>query len=255
MAQVTTPQDRNLRGARYWVLGIVSFLVISFLAVLLSQRQSDAPSSGPTIAEPTSSPTVAKQTALVFDAAYDDNWSLVQKLIAEGADVNATTGPPGQTALHRAVMRGQGSIAVALLKAGASVDPVTEDGDTPLHFAAEFNQPETAAILIASGANVDARERLNRQPLHFAAEKGSPQLIDLLIQHGASVNSDSYFGTPLMIAAKSNNFAVVQLLLNKGANPLARRPEDGKTAIIIAGENNSRESFEAILKFTKEHWR
>jgi ankyrin repeat protein len=71
----------------------------------------------------------------------------------------------------------------ALLKAGAFVSGVDDDGKTPLHIAAELNAVPVATILLESGAKVMPRDKGGKTPLDYAE---SAVMIRLLKEHGAT---------------------------------------------------------------------
>ena len=69
-----------------------------------------------------------------------------------------------------------------LLKAGAKVSGMDDDGQTPLHVAAKYNNMEAAEILIREGAKIMPRDRTGKTPLDYAE---SAEMIRLLKSHGA----------------------------------------------------------------------
>ncbi len=116
------------------------------------------------------------------------------------------------------------------LDAGATVDARDEAELTPLHLAAGFSK--TAAItevLLDAGAKVDARNKDGETPLHRAAQSGAHAAVKILLDAGAEVNvkSDRDEETPLLrAAAKSDTPAVVEALLDAGADPAAKNISD-----------------------------
>jgi ankyrin repeat protein len=69
-----------------------------------------------------------------------------------------------------------------LLKAGAKVSGMDENGRTPLHIAARFDNFVAAEVLIQEGARVMARDKEGRTPLDYAE---SARMIKLLKANGA----------------------------------------------------------------------
>ena len=96
--------------------------------------------------------------------------------------------------LHAAAFAGTVSLIEALLAAGANVNAETDHGITPLHEAAFAGHPAAVRALLAAGASANATTNHGEEPLHVAREgmaaaKDSiaPYLetIEILKTHGA----------------------------------------------------------------------
>ena len=98
--------------------------------------------------------------ALHVACEADVNAESVNKLIALGANVNAMT-DRGFTPLHVASQQGRGELMIALIKAGANIEAISDDGlgTTPLQEAAVAGQLPALKILVAAGADTNYRER------------------------------------------------------------------------------------------------
>jgi ankyrin repeat protein len=118
----------------------------------------------------------------------------------------------------------------ALLKAGAGVNAMSDDGSTPLHWAAEGGSAELVTMLLKAGAEVNAMSNVGWTPLHSAAERGYAWVVTMLLEAGAEVNAKTNSGftsgfTPLHFAAQSGDAELLTMLLKAGAKP---RAADGK---------------------------
>src|SRR5205823_5059029 len=109
-------------------------------------------------------------------------------LLDHGAKPNAEGG--GYTALHAAVLRGEGDMVKALLAKGANANsritrgtsirrsaqdymlPSSLVGATPLFLAAKFAEPELMQLLRAAGADANLATRDGTTPLMAAAGLG-----------------------------------------------------------------------------------
>lgn len=113
------------------------------------------------------------------------------------------------------------------------------DGWTPLHLAAFFGARESAFVLLGLGAPLDAisRNPMVNTPMHAAiAGAAGESLAPLLVSFGANVNHVGGSGVMALHLAASRGFeALCKLLLNRGAERLAKT-EEGKTAADIARE-------------------
>ncbi|MEO7971973.1 MAG: ankyrin repeat domain-containing protein [Thermoanaerobaculia bacterium] len=79
------------------------------------------------------------------------------------------------------------TVAIAgLLRAGAEVDRVDRrQGWTPLLHAIHKSADEAAAALLAAGADPNSAGGGEVLPLFFAVMNGDPALVQLLLEHGA----------------------------------------------------------------------
>jgi uncharacterized protein len=84
-----------------------------------------------------------------------------------------------------------------------------------------FEQYETAAFLMEHGMNPNVMSWHHVRLLHDMAQKGSIQKAELLIKYGADIDhiEEEYQSTPLGLAARWGQAAMVEFLLRKGADP------------------------------------
>lgn len=135
-----------------------------------------------------------------------------------------------------------------LLAKGASPAAVTPTGETALHFAAEADNLVMAGELVKAGATT-AANRYGMSPLIPACTQGNAAMIELLIDAGADVNQAMPDGrTPLMVAAQTGNAPAVQVLLSRGALPNAREPAQQQTALMWAAAEGNRDAVAALLR-------
>ncbi|MDO4629792.1 MAG: ankyrin repeat domain-containing protein [Planctomycetia bacterium] len=93
----------------------------------------------------------------------------------------------------------------------------------PLFEAAGRGKLSVAQRKLERGANVNETDSFfGETPLHRAAKVGDAAMIQLLLDHGADVSVQTQYGdTPLHFAITGRNPEVIQLLLTYGANPRA----------------------------------
>jgi ankyrin repeat protein len=167
-------------------------------------------------------------TPLMF-AARDGNLELARILVAAKADVDAVSGD-GKTALALAIFNGQYDLASFLVDSKADVNKADAQRFTPLFWAVDRRNMETAPnfpwmvtadpmplIRKLLDAGADPNALVNNTP-RARMREGSPRIV---------------FATALMRAAFSADLELVQLLLERGADP-AIVSRDGETMVSAA---------------------
>ena len=180
----------------------------------------------------TAAPAAADALAeKAYHAAAAKNPARLERLLSQGLDPAALHNDQWSP-LHMAAWHGRLPAARLLLAHGVDVDIAQGgkgDGTTPLMNAAAGDRLEMVRFLIGKGADVNAANRTYRNtPLQRAAERASPEVARVLVEAGAEVNAGNVYNfTALHRAAKYNDAAMVDFLLDAGANPLARQHDPG----------------------------
>lgn len=129
----------------------------------------------------------------------------------------------GRTALsHAAELQNHCFMELLLLK-GANTDAKDNDGRTPLSWAAatghQYNwfSETTSSILMLHGAEINSEDNEKRTPLIWAIMQSSAIMIDeLLDRERIMVNcQDKNWQTPLILAAKKEDYDLMKLLIKK----------------------------------------
>ena len=121
----------------------------------------------------------AKDESVLMLAALKGYLPLVQKLVANDADVNKT----GWTPLHYAASGGHVPVIAHLLDHSAYIDAESPNGTTPLMMAAMYGSPEAVKHLIQAGADLTIKNQLGLTALDFAI-RGQRQNAKELIETG-----------------------------------------------------------------------
>jgi uncharacterized protein len=122
-----------------------------------------------------------KDESVLMLAALKGYLPLVQKLVANDADVNKT----GWTPLHYAATGGHVPVIAYLLDEHAYIDAESPNGTTPLMMAARYGSPEAVKHLIQAGADVRLKNQLGLTALDFAVagqRRNAQELIQTAIQ-------------------------------------------------------------------------
>ena len=113
--------------------------------------------------------------------------------------------------LIQAIDKNDTAMVLSLIKSGADVNALDENGATPLAKACRWNYISIVKLLLANGATVDAPRYLS-----------GITITKLLVEHGANVNASADDGTTvLMLAAKYSKSDNVEYLLAHGADATA----------------------------------
>ena len=171
-----------------------------------------------------------------------------QVLLKYGADVKAL-GEDGQTPLHLASVGGHLDIMRLLFDNGA--DPNARDNQklTPLYIASDIGHLEMVQLLLEHGGVVNVQCDDNQTPLHRASALGHLQVVQLLLEHDADVHAqDTYGDTPLLQASASGHLEIARLLLDFGADANAENKYIG-TSLHQASLRGHLEIVELLLKW------
>ncbi len=118
-----------------------------------------------------------------------------------------------------------------LVARGAKLEQRTRSSkETPIITAARQGLAlKSIQVLIKAGANLDAVDNEGQSALHFAARQGKLKVVQALLKAGANPNlgkQDDHFGlpdtptyTPLYEACGAHQQACAMALLDAGANP------------------------------------
>lgn len=116
----------------------------------------------------------------------------------------------GETLLHLAARAGNLAHVAFLLDEGADFDIQDAQGQTPLFIAAVSNAKEVVELLILCGADLNLKTIFSSQDPLEIAEAAIKQSITKLKRLQANATP---LGTPLHVAAKTDNRLAVQLLV------------------------------------------
>jgi ankyrin repeat protein len=179
----------------------------------------------------------------LWTASLNGSEAMVRRLLAAGANPNAAL-LAGETPVMVASRAGKPAVLAQLIAKGANVNAHGARGQTALMWAVSQKHPEVVKVLLAHGADMHARSDswsqvmavephgylpYNRSipaggetALMFAARVGDLASARLLAAAGANVNDTDAWGvSATTLAAHSGYRELVELLLEKGADPNA----------------------------------
>jgi ankyrin repeat protein len=189
----------------------------------------------------------------VMAAAMQGYSKYLSLLIERGIDPNART-KSGKVAAHWAASysnfssrydqfakdKSDRAVAVEMLRVlashGADLSMVDDERVAPLHNAARAGYVETLRFLLEYGGDPDLANAKRERPVFLSIVSSVDSLpkVKLLIDKGANVNLAGPGGTtPLMLAAKTRNRAMLMYLLEHHADANAI-DDGGSTALNVS---------------------
>ncbi len=213
--------------------------------------------------------------------------TIITELEQMEKDVDVQELTYGQTPLMYACRKGHVEVVRELLDLGASIDLVSSLGRTALLEAIAQNHEEIVGVLLDRNEldlnSINLKDH-SRSALMIAANLGHFSIVARLLEHkevtvnqqdsdgltalslaclkhsfltvklllqrqGIDVNSADYTAerSALILAAEINDSAIVELLLQNGANP-AKEDRGGGTAVLRAVDYGSLDVVEAMLR-------
>jgi len=167
-------------------------------------------------------------------AAGQGDVLLMEKLIAEGGDINALDSKMGIDVLHKAVYSGNPQAVKLLLEKGALIDLQSpSNGDTPLHDAIYFKKKthgrELIALLLKAHASLSIRNRAGLTPIESAELlKDNETIAQIKDEEKRRFSSQ---GRALMGAIRRNDVKRAKILLSDKSTPVEESDDQGFTPL------------------------
>ena len=142
------------------------------------------------------------------------------------------------------------SVRLLLLR-GANPNTTYDNGHTVLYKAAISNQIDLAREMISQGADVTITNSANT-PLTAAVAQDNYEMVKLLLDSGADkLLSKGSVWTPLHLAVRQPNVKIAELLIQRGADVNCPRPAG--TALILAARTDRNGSNRAVIELLLAH--
>jgi ankyrin repeat protein len=137
----------------------------------------------------------------------------------------------------------------ALLAKKADVNAPQGDGTTALHWAVYNGDAALTRVLLTAGADTKAQTRLGGlTPVMMAARAGDAAVLKLLLDaKGDGVTANANGTTPLMFAAASGDVDAVTLLVDRGADVNGADRTHGQTPLMFAAAQGRDAAVRALL--------
>jgi len=162
----------------------------------------------------------------------------VERLVQQGARIDAPLYRDGRTCLHVASSTGNVKATQSLIQNRANIESKEQKGGTPLHIAASSGADGTTEELLAAGANIECLSWDKKTPMHFACAKGHSKVLAVLLKYSANIEAtDMRQWTPLHYACWKGCIVSVNMLLDNGAD-LTAKTHSGWTPLHVACVND-----------------
>ncbi|WP_257264173.1 ankyrin repeat domain-containing protein [Endozoicomonas sp. ONNA2] len=143
-----------------------------------------------------------------------------------------------------------------LIKEGADVNTKIKNSGkkTALHLVAARGNKRIIELLVAAKADVNARTSADYTVMQYAHKSGSvTPLIRLMVNAGFKIDApcDDYGATMLIHAAREHNWALLEFLLDNGAD-INDRIDDNGTVLHLAARLGQPDKMEMLIKHVED---
>ncbi|XP_046554107.1 ankyrin-3-like [Haliotis rubra] len=202
--------------------------------------------------------TTGSETPLMAAVRTHDE-SLILILLQHGADPNLCDGREEMNAFALSIILNDVSTVEQLLHYGSSINDVCCGTMTPLQLSMN-KSVHISKLLLQSGADIQqvltmpsAHEvQIMVPPLVQAVRRGNIYLVSVLLEHGEDVNQTygDHTETPLHLAVKNSDYAMVEMLIQYGAslNKLSGRGHSALGLTLTSGTTGNNRIARLLLK-------
>lgn len=141
-------------------------------------------------------------------------------LLDAGANLNSTDAKQ-RSAVALAVKKGHRSTVMILLENKIYIDSRDAEHQTPLMIAARLDEIEILSQLIKANTDINAEDEKKWTSMSWAVANGHERAVELLLETPlANIDHrDARGRTPFSLAAERGFVQIMQLLIEKGADP------------------------------------
>ena len=182
-------------------------------------------------------------------AIRTQNLSELRSALANGASVNATD-LNEKSALMLACSEQWFPAVKMLVEAGANASYKNNYEQTALMFAARYcaNDQIAKYLVLNASANKENTDDNGKTALMYAIENNSDAVLQYLIEAGANFNAlDKKQNTPIMLAVKKGNELAVRRLVKETGVNLNAKNADGDTVFMLAVKNTNANILKILL--------
>ncbi|RAV21233.1 ankyrin repeat domain-containing protein [Paenibacillus contaminans] len=205
---------------------MLRFVVLALVLVLSGCRMNVAPllhDEGQQAAQ-SAKMEMDKMNQALLEAAAKGDKETIEKLLADGADIDATD-ERGRTSAMIAVHTKQLPVFNLLVEKGANINIRDSRSDNPLLYAGAEGMLDFVKASIAAGADTKITNRFGGTALIPAADRGHVDIVqELLAASDVNLDHVNNLGWTALLEAiilgdgGKNHQTIVKLLIEHGAN-------------------------------------
>ncbi|NXQ81587.1 ANKE1 protein, partial [Nyctibius grandis] len=191
----------------------------------------------------------------LLQCVHEKDKKEIEKLVQNGFPnlINFTEPMEGCSALHLACIKNDIDMCSFLLEQGAHPDVQDKMGRTPAMKAAELGHELILELLAKAKADMATVDNEGKGVLFYCIlpTRRHYHCTQIALDYGADVNNCTTDGKPLFLQAceKANDIKEICLnFLERGANPHARNPATGRTALMEAAREGVLELVRGLLE-------
>ncbi len=189
------------------------------------------------------------QTTLLIEAVKTNNFSIIDLLVQEGADIDHEVGLGTNAfieAIKMAIITKDLKIIKYFIENGAYVNMTDEIGNPGILYAVEADDLELIKYLLENGA--DKKRHIN-YAFSAAVKHGKKEIAEVLLEKGADIDyrASASDWSILMSAANVGNKEMVEFLLEQGAD-VNISDYSGITALSLALRNRYFDIVNILIK-------
>ncbi len=200
----------------------------------------------------------SEQAQEMYIAAENNQTEDLLTMLQLGWDANSICKDPctGWTPLMIASAEGHTDVVKLLLSHNADPNIQNSFGRTALHFAERYEFYDIVEALLKAGANpnLESVDKDVNSPMKGAlTQKNDSKMLKLLIQYGGNPNLVFWDLTPLIQAVMFNDAELVQMLIEKNADPYYVKIIKGKSYTAIDLASNKPKIKKLLDKYIKKY--
>ncbi|WP_082360644.1 ankyrin repeat domain-containing protein [Bacillus sp. FJAT-28004] len=229
-------------------------LIIIMLALVISgcQENNDHPlTSDEQHATQSVNSEMDKLNKALLAAAEQGDRASITKLLAEGADINATDNQ-GRTSAMIAVHTNQLDVFNLFIEKGANINIQDNRSDNPLLYAGAEGMMDFVRASVAAGADTTITNRFGGTALIPAADRGHVEIVkELLSTSDVNINHVNQLGWTALLEAiilgdgGVDHQAIVNILIEHGAD-VTLADSEGVTPLQHAQSRGYKKMIEAL---------